>query len=172
MSIMRISSLEFGLLPGGGVWLLPGSIASISSSSPPLIGFSINVGLQDIFLELLLLSRNSYKVTIKVSVPTSVTVLEGLRGTINLQDYSLASIHFLPQHQRKQYPFRDIIQSDGNPSTSTGYSIVIHRSPFQIIQPIIQFECLSSGSSRFVYASRYIRWSIAYYGQLSMWHRS
>src|SRR6218665_1694049 len=101
---------------------------------------------------------------------TSVTVLEGLQGTINLQDYSLASIQFLPQHQRKQYPFRDIIQSDGNPSTSTGYGIVMHRSPFQIIQPIIQFECLSSGSSRCVYASRHIRWSIAYYGQLSMWH--
>src|SRR6218665_309290 len=166
MSIMRISSLEFGLLLGGEVWLLPWAIPSISSSSTPLVGSSINVGLEDIFLELLLLSRNSYKVTITVSVPTSVTVLEGLQG------YSLASIQFLPQHQRKQYPFRDIIQSDGNPSTSTGYSIVIRRSPFQIIQPIIQFECLSSGSSRCVYASRRIRWSIAYYGQLSMWHRS
>src|SRR6218665_947636 len=169
MSIMRISSLEFGLLLGGGVWLLPCS--SISSSSTPLVGFSMNVGLEDIFLELLLLNRNSYKVTITVSVPMSVTVLEGLQGTINLQDYSLASIQFLPQHQRKQYPFRDIIQSDGNPSTSTGYSIVIRGSPFQIIQPIIQFECLSSGSSRCFYASRRIRWSIAYHGQLSMWHR-
>src|SRR6218665_1248179 len=100
---------------------------------------------------------------------TSVTVLEGLQGTINLQDYSIASIQFLPQHQRRQYPFRDIIQSDSNPST--GYSIVIPRTPFQIIQPLIQFECLSSGPSRSIYASRRIRWSIAYYGQLSMWHR-
>src|SRR6218665_1152049 len=66
---MRISSLEFGLLLGGGVWLLPGSIANISSSSSPLVWFIINVGLEDIFLELLLLSRNSYKVTITVSVP-------------------------------------------------------------------------------------------------------
>src|SRR6218665_1451982 len=69
MSIMRISSLEFGLLLGGGVWLPPCSIVSISSSSTPLVEFSINVGLEDIFLELLLLSRNSYKVTITVSVP-------------------------------------------------------------------------------------------------------
>src|SRR6218665_2576763 len=92
MSIMRISSLEFGLLLGGGVWLLPCPIVSISSSSTPLVGFSMHVGLEDIFLELLLLSRNSYKVTFTVSVPTSVTVLEGLQGTINLQDYSLASM--------------------------------------------------------------------------------
>src|SRR6218665_726605 len=170
MSIMRISSLEFGLLLGGEVWLLPCAIASISSSSTPLVGSSINVGLEDIFRELLLLSINSYKVTIKVSVPTSVTVLEGLQGTIHLQDYSLASIQFLPQRQRQQYPFRDIIQSESNPSTC--YSIVIHRTAFQLIQPLIQFECLSSGSSRCVYASRHIRWSIAYHGQLSMWHRN
>src|SRR6218665_2033791 len=98
---MRISSLEFGLLPGGGVLLLPGSIASISSSSSPLVGFIINVGLEDTFLELLLLSRNSYKVTITVSVPTSVTVLEGLQGTINLQDYSLASIIVPPAASTK-----------------------------------------------------------------------
>src|SRR6218665_2941558 len=69
MSIMRISSLEFGLLLGGGVWLLPCSIVSISSSSTPFVGFSMNVGLEDIFLELLLLSRNSYKITITVNVP-------------------------------------------------------------------------------------------------------
>src|SRR6218665_452082 len=92
MSIMRISSLEFGLLLGGGVWLLPCSIVSISSSSSPLVGFSMNVGLEGIFLELLLLSRNSYKLQLQSVSLTSVTVLEGLQGTINLQDYSLASI--------------------------------------------------------------------------------
>src|SRR6218665_100844 len=101
---------------------------------------------------------------------TSVTVLEGLQGTINLQDYSLASITVPPATPTKQYPFRDVIQSDSNPST--GCSIVIPRTPFQIIQPLIQFECLSSGPSRSGYASRGIRWTIAYHGQLSMWHLS
>src|SRR6218665_2815441 len=170
MSIMRISSLEFGLLLGGEVWLLPWAIPSISSSSTPLVGSSINVGLEDIFLELLLLSRNSYKVTITVSVP-NVSYSTGRITRHNQVTRLFTCLNtVLPQHQRKQYPFRDIIQSDGNPSTSTGYSFVIPGSPFKIIEPIIQFECLSSGSSRCVYASRYIRWSIAYYGQLSMWH--
>src|SRR6218665_3704102 len=92
MSIMRISSLQFGLLPGGGVWLLPGSIANISSSSSPLVGFIINVGLEDIFLELLLLSRNSYKLQLQ-----SVS----LRQLQYWEDYKAQSIYktiHLPQY--------------------------------------------------------------------------
>src|SRR6218665_266958 len=172
MSIMRISSLEFGLLLGGGVWLLPCSIVSISSSSSPLVGFSMNVGLEDIFSRIIIIEQKQLQ-NYNYSQCPYVSYSTG-RITRHNQSTRLFTClnQFLPQHQRKQYPFRDIIQSDGNPSTSTGYSIVIHRSPFQIIQPIIQFECLSSGSSRCVYASRHIRWSIAYYGQLSMWHRS
>src|SRR6218665_1499865 len=101
MSIMRVSSLEFGLLPGGGVWLLPGSIASISSSSSPLVGVIINVGLEDIFLELLLSSRNSYKVTITVSVP-NVSYSTGRITRHNQSTRLFTCLNtVLPQHQRK-----------------------------------------------------------------------
>src|SRR6218665_2386199 len=92
MSIMRISSLEFGLLLGGGVWLLPWSIASISSSSSPLVGFSINAGLEDIFLELLLLSRTVTKLQLQ-----SVS----LRQLPYWKDYKAQSIYktiHLPQY--------------------------------------------------------------------------
>src|SRR6218665_1701182 len=69
---------------------------------------------------------------------TSVTVLEGLQGTSNLHDYSLASATVPPTASKQQYLLRDVIHLDDNPSTV--YNIVTHRSQLQIIQTLIQFE--------------------------------
>src|SRR6218665_2545960 len=106
----------------------------------------MNVGLEDIFSRIIIIEQKQLQVTITVSVP-NVSYSTGRITRYNQSTRLFTCLNtVLPQHQRKQYPFRDITQSDGTPRTSTGYSIVIHRSPFQIIQPIIQFECLSSGS--------------------------